>query len=60
MNFLNLIPNADEHDLEIVVELGISMQRSLNQHGNAVGLEIRPCGRRIGRRIHRCGTRRME
>ena len=40
VNFLNLIPNVEEHNFEFVEELNITMQKNLDQYGNTVGLEL--------------------
>ena len=44
VDFLNLIPNVEEHNLEFVEELNIVMLKNLCQYiyGNAVGLEFDP------------------
>ena len=38
VNFLNLIPNVEEHNLEFVEELNIAMYKNLDQYGNIEGL----------------------
>ena len=40
VDFLNLIPNAEEHNLEFVEELNIAMQKNHEQYGNTEGLEF--------------------
>ena len=40
VDFLNLTPNAVEHDLEFIEKLNISMEKNLDQYGNTVGLEF--------------------
>ena len=40
LDFLNLIPNVKEHNLEFGEELNIAMQKKSDQYGNTVGLEF--------------------
>ena len=40
VDFLNLIPVVEEHNLEFVEELNIAMYKNLDQYGNTVGLEF--------------------
>ena len=40
VDFLNLIPNVEEHNLKFVEELNIAMYKNLDQYGNTVGLEF--------------------
>ena len=40
VDFLNLIPNVEEHKLEFVEELNIAMQKNQDQYCNIVGLEF--------------------
>ena len=47
VDFLNLIPNVEEHNLECVVELNIAIKKNLDQYGNT-GTRIRSS--RIDRR----------
>ena len=34
VDFLNLIPNVEEHNLEFVDKLNIAMKKNLDQYGN--------------------------
>ena len=40
IDFLNLIPNVEEHNREFVDELNIAIKKNLDQYGNTVGLEF--------------------
>ena len=40
VDFLNSIPNVEEHNLEFVEELNIAMLKNLDQYANTVGLEF--------------------
>ena len=40
VDFLNLILNVGEHNLEFVGELNIAIQKNLDQCGNTLGLEF--------------------
>ena len=40
VDFLNLFPNIEEHNLEFVEELNIAMQKNLDLYGITMGLEF--------------------